>query len=84
MSETATIRKSVDVEVEVSASCTECSRRLNFNLDVDRAGDLSLSVERCDCKDDEIRKEGYEDGHGNGYEEGVEGEQATHICEVQS
>ena len=56
---------------DLNIDCQTCGEELGFDIHED-----TISVERCDCQDEEIEQSGYDSGHTEGeevgYENGVE------------
>jgi hypothetical protein len=54
MSKGVTVTKNIDIDVQVDfVECSNCGKELEFTLDADDFGDLRITVDKCDCNDDE-------------------------------
>jgi len=75
MSQVVTIQKEASMEVTIyRVLCNSCGTELTFgDVEADRDGDITLSVDRCACQDKDIEEDGFEAGRQE--------ERDNHTCE---
>ena len=70
MSETVTAH----IEITIyKVNCNACGAEGSFEASVDSDGDITITVDRCECADQKIEQEAFEEGKRD--------ERESHFCE---